>query len=144
MVHQVLLHNKESRHQTGHQTFSIIKLFVYFNNLFELCIMCRSTTFSRGTRRDTRLFLIINDFIYLFESSIRCRFTMRSRGSRRDTRLFTLFIILFILFIIVYSNCASGAAPQQPSRRSRSLVSCLALRLPAVERHLIHNSIQFK
>ena len=40
----------------GAPDFLIIKLSVYFNNLFELCIMCRSTTLNRSTGRDTRLF----------------------------------------------------------------------------------------
>jgi hypothetical protein len=34
-LHQVLLHNKELRHQTGHQTYFFE--LIHFN-LFEMCI----------------------------------------------------------------------------------------------------------
>jgi hypothetical protein len=78
----------------------------YFS-LFEWCIGCRSTTRSRGTRWGTRLF-IISLLIYFnsFELCIRCRSTTRSRSTRQATTLY------FILFILIYLNCASGAAPQ--------------------------------
>jgi hypothetical protein len=56
--HHVPLNNKELRHQTEHHTFVIIitiTIIIYLN-LFELSIRCRSTPWSWGTGLFVQLF----------------------------------------------------------------------------------------
>ena len=74
---------------------------------FQWSIRYCSTTTSCGTRRGAIILLYI--YIYdLFELCIRCRSTTRSRGAIRGTRLF-----FCNLFVLIYLNFASAAAPQQ-------------------------------
>jgi hypothetical protein len=126
-VHQVPLHNKKSRHRTGHQT----SFFEFLN----FCIRYGSTTRSCDTRRGTRIFYSFQfiwtvrqvplhnkqtwhqaehqnvssiNYFNLFEWCVRCRSITWSRDTRRGTGIFSL------LFISIYlRHHASGAAPQQ-------------------------------
>jgi hypothetical protein len=72
-VHQVPLHDNGVAAADG--TPALFFFSIYFD-LCELCIRCRSTTFSRGAIRGTRLFF-------------------------------------FNLFVLIYLNFVSAAAPQQ-------------------------------
>ena len=137
IVHQVSLHDIQSRRHTGHQTLlfqlicliylnfasaaaplqevavpdgtpDLFVLWIIYSILFEWCIRCRTTTRNQGTRRGARLLVLIHFDLSYF--CIRCRSTTRSRGARRGTRLFSF---LFELIHFDYLSCASGAAPQQ-------------------------------
>ena len=131
MVHQILLHSKESRRQKVHLSFvfPLPKCFTLFN----LCKRRRSTTWSRSTRRGTRLLFFFNDFSYIIclELCIKGRFTNKESQYQAGHQIIfifiitiitiiiiTIFIIVIIIIIIIISIniicwCASGVAPQQ-------------------------------
>jgi hypothetical protein len=130
MVHQILLHSKESLRLKGNQSFVFPppKCFTLFN----LCKRRRSTTWSRSTRRGTRLLFFFIDFSYIIclELCIKGRFTNKESQYRTGHQIIVIFIITIIIIIItiiiiviitiiiiisinIICRCASGVAPQQ-------------------------------
>jgi predicted nucleic-acid-binding Zn-ribbon protein len=141
MVHQVLLHkwitrSRSTRRNTGlfyNYFFILIYLYCascaasqqgvaaadrapdcyhyyyhYYYCLFELCIRCRSTTMESLQQTGHQTFLLFSIYFNLCELCIRCRSTTFSRAAIRGTRLF-----FFNIFVLIYFNFASAAAPQQ-------------------------------
>ena len=116
MVHQVLLHNIESQHQTKHQTF--LQLFLYFN-LFYLCIMCRFTTRSRGSRQGTRLLLLLS-LLLLFIWIVH-QVPLHDIQSRRHTGHQTLLFQLICFSLFEFCISCRSTAGSRSTRRDTEL-----------------------
>ena len=98
ILHQVLLYNKELRHQTGHQTI----LSIFSQSFVSIYLNCASGAAPQQQLRHQRapelIVIIIIIYFNLFELRIKCRYITRSCVTRWGNRLFCSSFIYFNSF----------------------------------------------